>query len=211
MAGSIHWKRVETELKILTINPDVQSYFYYESSGNDKQSKQFCIYGYLLPHREPYKHGSYKVRIILTKEFPFRSPILELLTYIYHPAIENNISTPRFCKCSLAAWTVGVRISRWLEHYVNIIDRPDASPRMYCIRNEVAEKLYAEDKMKYEQKALTMVKKYSHPRPNRSIVSLKFAVKQIICKQLDFHSRKINQLPLSDSLITYLNASLYKT
>jgi ubiquitin-protein ligase len=63
MEGVIQKKRVITELKILTMDPDVQSYFYYESSSADKESKCFIIYGYLLPRTEPYKSGAYKVRI----------------------------------------------------------------------------------------------------------------------------------------------------
>lgn len=208
MEGCTQRKRVMTELKILTMHPDVQSYFYYESSGQDKEWNRFCIYGYLLPRTEPYKNGAYKVRIILPAEFPFRPPILDLLTYIYHPAIENNISQPRFCKCPHKAWTLGTYIGQWLEHYVNIIDQPDPPHRIYCVRNPEAEQLYYQNKEEYERKALAMVQKYSYIRPHRSIISLKFVAKQIICKQLVFQSAKIGQLPLSTSLKQYLNSSL---
>ena len=161
------WNRVVTELKILTINPDVQSYFHYESSGIDTILQRFCIYGYLLPRTEPYKYGSFKVRIILPAEFPLKSPILELLTYIYHPAINDDISEPKICnKCPHINWTVGTRISQWLEQYVNIIDRPDLPYKVYCIRNTAAEKLYTQNKIEYQEKALIMVHQHSHPRPN---------------------------------------------
>ena len=40
-------KRLLSELKILTIDPDVQSYFHYESLENDDTSGLFYIYGYL--------------------------------------------------------------------------------------------------------------------------------------------------------------------
>jgi ubiquitin-protein ligase len=172
MESCVQWRRVITELKILQTDSDVQSYFHYESSGKDEQLKQFCIYGYLLPRSEPYKNGSFKVRIPLPAEFPFRSPALELLTYIYHPAIDDDISRPAFCnKCPHVYWSVGSRISRWLEHYVNVIDQPDTTHGMYCVRNIAAEELYNQNKVEYVQKALAMIKQYSHPRPNRSIVS----------------------------------------
>jgi ubiquitin-protein ligase len=200
-----------TELKILTMHPDVQSYFYYESSGIDKKTNKFHIYGYLLPRTEPYKYGAYRVCIILPTEFPFKPPILELLTYIYHPAIDNNISQPRFCKkCSCAIWSPGTRISQWLEQYVNIIEQPGAPDCTYCIRNFEAKNLYHQDRDQYEEKARAMVEKYSHLRPHRSIVSLKFAAKQIICTQLNFQSRKIDQLPLPTSLKLYLNLPWHK-
>ena len=101
MTTHTHERRVMTELKILTRHLNVQSYFSYESSGPDQQSNCFCIYGYLLPRTEPYKYGAYRIRIVLSAEFPFRSPILQLLTYIYHSAINNDTSNPSFCiKCS---------------------------------------------------------------------------------------------------------------
>jgi ubiquitin-conjugating enzyme E2 D/E len=212
MEGCIHRKRVLTELKILINHPDVRSYFYYESSGRDEESKRFCIYGYLLPRTELYKNGAYKVRITLPTEFPFRSPVLELLTYIYHPAVDNDISQPRFCnKCARVTWTLGTRISRWLEQYVNIIERPDVRHGMCCVGNTEAEELYHQNRDEYDKKALAMVNKYSHVRPYRSILSLKFVTKQTICKHLDFQSAKIDQLPLCTSLKQYLNSSLHKS
>jgi hypothetical protein len=105
MPDCIHWKRLMTEINILTTHPDVQSYFHYDSSRNDKDL------------------GSFKVRILVPAEFSFRSLILELLTYIYHPAIDDNISGSEFCnKCPHVYWSVGSRISRWLKHPVNVID-----------------------------------------------------------------------------------------
>lgn len=166
MENCVHKQRVMTEIKILAIQSDVQSYFHYESSRRDKNSNNFCIYGYLLPRTEPYKHGAYKIRIILPIDFPYKKTILELLIYIYHPAIDNNILTPRFCnKCSGVRWKIGIHISDWLEQYVNIIERPDIRHGMFCIGNTEAEKLYDRNRVEYEQKALIMVQQYSHPRP----------------------------------------------
>jgi ubiquitin-protein ligase len=182
MEGRAVGKQLMTELKILIMHPDVQSYFYFESSGIDEKTNKFRIYGYLLPRTEPYKHGAYRVRITLPVEFPFKSPILELLTYIYHPAIDNDISQPRFCnKCSCATWSLGTHIGQWLEQYVKIIERPDAPHGTYCLRNPEAENLYHQNRDQYEQEALAMVEKYSYIRPHRSIVLLKFAAKQTIC------------------------------
>jgi len=211
MEGFTVGKRLINELEILTTDPDVQSYFYYESSGIDKKTNKFSIYGYLLPRIEPYKHGAYKVCITLPAEFPFKRPILQLLTYIYHPAIDNNILQPRFCnKCYCVFWSPATRISQWLEHYVNIIERADASDYTYCVRNLEAKNLYLQNRDQYEEKARDMVEKYSHLRPDRSIISLKFAIKQKIRKQLNFESKKINELPLPTSLKLYLNLPWHK-
>jgi ubiquitin-protein ligase len=171
----IHKKRLTTELKILTMDPDVQSYFYYENSGPDQELKCFVIYGYLLPRTKPYKYGAYRVRIIINSEFPFTPPVLDLLTCIYHPAINNDSLQPKFCRCShRMVWTVGTRISQWIEQFVNIIDQPDTSYAygMYCISNPEAESLYLENREEYDRKAGAMVLKYAYRRPYRSIVSL---------------------------------------
>lgn len=206
MQACVHSKRFIAEIKILTIHPDVQSYFHYESSGLDVISKNLYICGYLLPRIEPYKRGAYKIRIILPGEFPFKPPILELLTQIYHPAINNDSPIPKFCnQCFGIVWTLNTRISEWLEQYINVIERPDIRHRMYCTGNKEAEELYHQNRLEYEQNALTVVQNCSHPRPHRSVVSLKFATKQIICKQLSFQSTKINQLPLCSTLKRYLD------
>jgi ubiquitin-protein ligase len=203
-------KRILAELKLLIRDPIVQSYFHYESLGNDEKSGRFCIYGYLLPRLEPYNYGSYKVCIIIPEEFPFKPPVLQLFTYIYHPDVEDSISEPKFCdKCYFddCIWDPVTRISQWIERYINGIDRPNGM-ELRCVRNQEAKDLYDQDKGEYEKKVLAMVRKYSCPRPNQSIISLKYAAKQIIRKQLYFESAKIDQLPLSPSLKQYLKSPL---
>ncbi|CAF1208744.1 unnamed protein product [Rotaria sordida] len=111
---------------------------------------------------------------------------MELLTYIYHPAVRNNISEP------------------------HVIDQPEAIGT-YCMFNPEAKMLYDENRAEYEEIALTMVKKYSCSRSDLSIISLKFTVKKIILKHLDFDSAKINQLPLFDHLKEYLHSTLYRS
>jgi hypothetical protein len=59
--------------------------------------------------------------------------------------------------------------------------------------------LYDQNKDEYKKKVLVIIEKYSYPRPNQSIISLKFVAKQMIRKQLDFQPGKVNQLPLSSS------------
>ena len=200
-------KRLLMELKMLTTNLEVQSYFHYEGIENDKKLKRFVIYGYLLPRTEPYKYGSYKVRIELPVEFPFKNPKIYLLTYIYHPAIKESTDEQRFCTCRYGQWNPFSHISQVIKHCINIIDRPE-NDNSYCVQHIEARQLYHENKIEYNQRAFDMVKKYSYPRPDQSIISLKFAVKQVIRKQLHFDSTRINQLDLSNRLKQYLNSSL---
>jgi len=205
---SLVLERISTELNLLTTDTKVPSYFHYENSQLDDQSHKFYIDGYLLPRLEPYKYGSYKVRIVLHPEFPFRAPDMKLLTYIYHPAVSNNQSNPRYYgPCCVSEWRSNSHITQWIERNLNVFDRPDDSERYYQL-NPAAKDLYDQNRVEYGKKVLAMIEKYSYPRANQSIISLKFALKQIIRKQLNFDSVKLNQLPLSNSLKQYLNPSL---
>ena len=201
-------KRILAEIKLLQTNAEVQSYFHYEKSENEENFKRFCIYGYLLPQTEPYKYGSYKVRITLPFEFPFKPPEMSLLTYIYHPAVTNDIHKPKFCtKCYNEQWQPCKRISQWIKCHIDVIDQPGDEKR-YCLLYTEAYELYLNNLTEYNNKALEMVKKYAHPRPDQSIISLKFTVKQMIRKQLEFESTKIDQLQLPICLKQYLKSSL---
>jgi hypothetical protein len=91
---------------------------------------------------------------------------------------------------------------KWL---VKIIDQPGAA-EIYCAMDLKAKILYDQNRAEYEKKALAMVKEYSCPCLNRSLILLKFAANQMILTQLDFDSAKTNQLPLSSSLKQYLNS-----
>lgn len=201
-------KQVLTDIKRLATDPYIQSYFHYESSGEEDEPYIFRLDGYLLPRTNPYKHGSIKVCIRFYPDHPFKTPEVQLLTYIYHPAVNNNVSRPVFCRecCCLRSLTI-YTISALLNHLVCIIDNPDFLP-VPCKWNSEARYLYNSNKVEYERKVLATMKKYACPRPNQSIISLKFTAKQIIRRQLEFNSTKINQLPLSSNLKQYLNSPL---
>lgn len=201
-------KRLKHEMTSLTTNPRVQSYFQFESIEPGTDPNTFYIYGYLLPRIEPYKSGSFKVLITITSTFPFQPPNMNFLTKIYHPAIYDDVSKSEFhggrCKTT---WNPTTRIIDWLEQNVNIIDRPE-DIQAYCLKNEQAKKLYDENKVEYNKKVLVMIEKYSNLRSKQSFISLKYAAKQFIRRQLDFDSAKINQLPLSTNLKHYLDPPL---
>ncbi|CAF1289734.1 unnamed protein product [Adineta steineri] len=189
-------------------DPDVASYFRYERSENDENLQQICIYGYLLPRTAPYKYGSYKVRITVPKEFPFRRPEMQLLTPIYHPAVKNNGSSSDYCsKCCKEQWSPATMFGRMIAFFVIAIDNPE-DPECYCVMDPKAKQLYEQNRTEFEANALEMVTKFSYPRSNAAIVSLKFAAKRTICKQLNFDWAKINQLPLPNSLKKYLDTSM---
>ncbi|CAF1294595.1 unnamed protein product [Adineta steineri] len=142
------------------------------------------------------------------KEFPFRRPEMQLLTPIYHPAVKNNGSSSDYCsECCKEQWSPATMFGRMIAFFVIAIDNPE-DPECYCVMDPKAKQLYEQNRTEFEANALKMVTKFSYPRSNAAIVSLKFAAKRIICKQLNFDWAKINQLPLPNSLKKYLDTSM---
>ncbi|CAF2121494.1 unnamed protein product [Rotaria magnacalcarata] len=200
-------KRILAEIKHLKEDPDVQSYFQYENSGNDERSGRFCLYGYILPRAKPYKYGSFKINIILSPCFPFEIPEIQLLTYMYHPAATANVSTPYISKVCTCCWEFKPtdRISVLIKLFVNMIDDPETFSKTYCNFNQEALSMYFRSRDEYEEHAMAMVIKYAYPRVHPSMISLKFAAKTIIRKQLNFDVEKIYQLPLPNCLKQYID------
>jgi ubiquitin-protein ligase len=156
-------RRLLSELRILRENADVQSYFRFESSG--QYEGKFCIDGYLLPQSEPYRNGAFKVRITLTTYFPFQSPELQLLTPIYHPAVNEDMSRPEFCCkcCSFEDHRPTSRICDFIRSYVDVIDQPGRFC-VCCDYNREARILYRENRTLYKARASEMVTRYAYPR-----------------------------------------------
>lgn len=207
MYSTIKSKMLMRQLKELTQDPHVQSYFYYESSKEDHASKQFLISGYLLPQSEPYKYGSYKVLITIPADFPFRRPEMDLLTRIYHPAVNDSTRRSYCSGCCNRQWSAALSISQMIELFVIAIDHPeDAST--YCVMDHSAKRLFNQNRIQYEATALAMVKAFACPRPSSSHISLKLACRQLICQQLNFNSMKTRELPLPNHLKQYLDPSI---
>lgn len=157
-----YMKRLQIELDLLK---DTNTQLYFRYAKHEISSGIFCIYGYLLPQKEPYNCGSYEVCIKLPDYFPFDTPTLELLTYIYHPAVQNDVVNPQFCcnccQCSLGGSDLHIRDV--IKYYVDIIDRPDLYYKR-CDFNQDASRLYFQDKTNFEEEARRMVVRYAVPR-----------------------------------------------
>ncbi len=160
IAPSHYAKRLLREMQDLTENANVRSYFRFESSG--EHAGRFCIYGYLLPGTPPYNNGEFKVCIALTADYPFQPPELQLLTPLYHPSVDEDMSKPKFCcTCCRFSSTSIPSICDFIKYYVDIIDHPNTA----CTCNYEAHQLYRIDKTRYEQRALDMVRTYAGRRP----------------------------------------------
>lgn len=155
-------KRLLHEWSFLTENPMVREYFRCETLEQDVVFEQdkFCIYGYLLPQKEPYGNAEFKVRITLPAAFPYKPPIIQLLSFIYHPGIHSDISKPEFCcNCWPSTTKPGIYIYQIIKDYVELIENPDIFSK-HCDYNSEARKLCFEDKIKFDEKARAMAARY---------------------------------------------------
>ncbi|CAF2651454.1 unnamed protein product [Rotaria sp. Silwood2] len=202
-------RRIQSELRLLINDPQVKLYFHYETSGyyNNDQSKPFLIYGYILPRAFPYKYGSFKIKLRLPYEYPFRMPEVIFLTQIYHPQIQYcGKELVSYCCERCENWVSTMNLAKWIERVVDKIDQtnPDSFSNP---RNFAAQSHYFQNRDDYWRTVINMIEKYSYRRTDESTMSLKFISKRFIRAQLGFDSKRINQLPLPEVLKRYLHSS----
>ncbi|KAK6027926.1 ubiquitin--protein ligase [Ostertagia ostertagi] len=116
----------------------------------------------LVPDKEPYNKGAFKVNIDFPADYPFKPPKITLATKIYHP-----ISTIRDKFVSLS-WTrtIGSR-----QHEQNkmmallaLIQEPEPD---HPLRADLAEE-FSKDRKKFNKTAEEFTKKHAEKQPDRS-------------------------------------------
>jgi ubiquitin-conjugating enzyme E2 H len=78
--SSIHLKRKHGDIKKL-----IDSGVKVEFDDEEEDTLYICISG---PKESPYENGFYWLRMVITKDYPFKSPSVIFLTPIFHPNIE---------------------------------------------------------------------------------------------------------------------------
>ena len=104
-------------------------------------------------------------------------------------------------------WLPNNHINQWIEHFVNVIDQPEASEN-YCIMNLAAKNLYDRNTIEYKEKALTMVRKYSYPRFNQLANSSTLFTIQKFVNSFVLESGKLSYSPLPQCLKPHLNSTM---
>jgi len=154
-------KRILKELLSLTSDDYVRSFFTYEGCEQIENSNEFVIHGYLLPRYAPYKNGAYKIRIRIPENYPFTAPDIQLLTYIYHPAVSNDRSNPSFCKeCCCNGWSSVMPLHHIIERLVLRIDQPELIDD-YCVMNQQAKLDFDRNRSVFNENASKMIRKYA--------------------------------------------------
>lgn len=205
-SSSILNRRIQYEINKLTNDPDVKSYFHYEDlgyKGND-QNKIICIYGYILPQNFPYKYGSFKIKIKLPPEFPFRMPEIIFITPIYHlQTIRCGTELHGICCSECENWSPSKTLPQLIKTVVDRIDRTVAT-KGSNFRNSEEYSHYMRDQDDYWKTVMNTIEKHAYRRTDEPVMSLKFMAKRIIRAQIRYDSGKINQLHLPITLEQYL-------
>ena len=114
----------------------------------------------LLPNREPYNKGAFRVNVDFPAEYPFKPPRITFATKIYHPNIDEKgqiclpLVTPE-------NWKPATRTEQVMHALLAMIAEPELD---HPIRADLAEE-YRKDKKKFFKNAEEFTKKHAEKRP----------------------------------------------
>ncbi|ORX86403.1 ubiquitin-conjugating enzyme [Anaeromyces robustus] len=76
------------------------------------------------PANSPFEGGLFKIEITFPQEYPFKPPILKVVTKIYHPNVDDDGS---ICIGILKSdtWKPTIKITQVLEALINLIIEPN--------------------------------------------------------------------------------------
>jgi len=116
--------------------------------------------GLLMPDKDPYRKGAFRIQIDFPAEYPFKPPKLTFLTPIYHPNVDEKgqvclpIITPE-------NWKPATKTEQVIGALVNLVNEPEPS---HPLRAELAEE-YNKDRKKFMKNAEEHAKKHGEKRP----------------------------------------------
>ncbi|KAI9659812.1 MAG: hypothetical protein M1821_001163 [Bathelium mastoideum] len=110
------------------------------------------------PEQSPYSGGQFKLLLTLPKEYPFKPPVLNFQTKIYHPNVSND-DKGSMCLGMLRSdeWKPPNKLSAVLTYARNLLVEPNPDD---AVEGGIAEQ-YKNDKKGFEKTAKEWVKKYA--------------------------------------------------
>ncbi|XP_060591114.1 ubiquitin-conjugating enzyme E2 L3-like [Ruditapes philippinarum] len=114
----------------------------------------------LVPDRDPYDKGAFKIQIDFPAEYPFKPPKITFKTKIYHPNIDEK---GQVCLPIISAenWKPATKTEQVINSLVSLVHTPEPE---HPLRADVAEE-YNKDRKKFLKNAQDFTKKNSEPRP----------------------------------------------
>jgi ubiquitin-conjugating enzyme E2 L3 len=114
----------------------------------------------LMPNREPYNKGAFRVNVDFPAEYPFKPPRVTFVTKIYHPNVDEKgqiclpLVTPE-------NWKPATRTEQVMHSLLAMITEPELD---HPLRADLAEE-YRKDKKKFFKNAEDHTKKHAEKRP----------------------------------------------
>lgn len=100
----------------------------------DKNNLSNCITTIVGPENTPYENCILKLNIKIPNEYPFKYPILNFITKIYHLNIPTNGHVSYTLLPTLSNWGPGVGLEKVINELINIIKNPNLH---YIMRPEL--------------------------------------------------------------------------
>jgi len=117
--------------------------------------------GILIPEKEPYNKGAFKISIEFPAEYPFKPPKITFNTKIYHPNIDEKgqVCLPII---SPENWKPATKTDQVIASLLSLVQDPEPD---HPLRADLAEE-FTKDKRKFMKNAEDFVKKHAEPRPS---------------------------------------------
>uniref|UniRef100_A0A8L7T8Z8 E2 ubiquitin-conjugating enzyme n=2 Tax=Onchocercidae TaxID=6296 RepID=A0A8L7T8Z8_BRUMA len=117
--------------------------------------------GLLVPDKEPYNKGAFKVAIDFPVEYPFKPPKITFLTKIYHPNVDEK---GQVCLPIISPdnWKPATKTEQVMNALLGLITEPEPD---HPLRADLAEE-FTKDRKKFNKTAEDYTKKYAVKRPD---------------------------------------------
>ncbi|PIO66788.1 ubiquitin--protein ligase [Teladorsagia circumcincta] len=114
----------------------------------------------LVPDKEPYNKGAFKVNIDFPADYPFKPPKITLATKIYHPNIDDKgqVCLPIVDPNN---WKPATRTEQVMMALLALIQEPEPD---HPLRADLAEE-FSKDRKKFNKTAEEFTKKHAEKRP----------------------------------------------
>ena len=118
---------------------------------------------FIGPRDSYYRNGIFYIKILFSKVYPYKAPVIQFLTPIYHPNVN-----PKNDECDslgdvsvnvLNFWKPSISVKEMLTKFYSIF----YSPNIYCSYSIEMANEYNQNRTLYDKKVAYFTKKYANP------------------------------------------------
>lgn len=114
----------------------------------------------ILPSKQPYNKGAFRIEINFPAEYPFKPPKITFKTKIYHPNVDEK---GQVCLPIILAehWKPATRTDQVIQSLVALVNDPEPE---HPLRTDLAQE-FTKERKKFYMKAEEHTKKFAEKRP----------------------------------------------